>query len=261
MKLTREELVAKVRALVLEGHSRSEVARRLGVSRTWLRAIAPGEPWKPKGTTIQCLERAVRRRAEGEARAQARKAAKLPKPIKEPKRHDVGDGRMLTSSEIAAETGVRRQTINAWVRAGVHGRELLAPSGTRVSELSTARGWKLDTWRGVKTNPAELATIYGICPKTMYSRLRAGMTGDRLIAGATREVEDYGAAVAARKVSHVVRARKKHLQTYKTGLTCDEWVPIVAHAREHGIKAAAKKFCLPRGAIDCMLTGREEFVD
>jgi transposase len=247
--------IERARQLAAKGHSQTAVAKIVGLSRCSVKRME-GIQWRPRGQTLECLANKVAMQARNEQKIQRY-------------RFNVGGDKVMKPSEIAKAVGCSETTIYTRIKQGVRGAELLRPRGARKTPEKT--GAKVvEKLFGHKALVSEIATIYGLARSTIKTRILKGWRGQAIVKGAPVEVPDFPAALAAYRAERLkaelcpgagVTPDPAEPRVYKTGLTCDEWVPIVAHAREHGAEAAAKKWGLPVGAVRCMLTNREHFVD
>lgn len=96
----------------------------------------------------------------------------IEKPIMKAKKHDVGNGVLMTASQIAKVLGTTKDTINVRIRNGVTGSDLLKP----------LREYPKYEVEGEYLTVGQIAKKYNLKVVTIKQRIKYGKTGKELIA-------------------------------------------------------------------------------
>lgn len=98
------------------------------------------------------------------------------------KLHDCGAAGMLSAPEIAARAGISYSAVRLRVASGVTGDALVAPPTPRRSRRT---GRRHDCGSAGMLTAREIAARAGITVTSVDDRIRAGVTGDALVAPPT----------------------------------------------------------------------------
>lgn len=147
----------------------------------------------------------------------------------------------LTVPEVAERYGVSKYAIRSLKsRLGVDWRWPEGRSTIHHRRENPTRMVVVE-YQGERITLAEVARLSGVRYSTVHMRYQRGVRGDALGAPAT--------------------GNGPPPSQYELGLSVRDWNIVAAFARENGVKRAAEKFGVPKGAVSAVLRGEWEKLD